>query len=165
MSKWPLFKVKKAQWKYFSPLIFSWYASLSSNLFFPKARWRWHRPWGCGSKRKDLLFYDCLSLAAQTVKNPPAMWEAWVWSLGWEDPLEESMVTHSSTHGQRSLEGYSPWGCRVRHYWATMPRAQWLDYKGTSNYFWVSIFFTLHLQSGINPPNYLSFYLVDFHNS
>ena len=30
------------------------------------------------------------------VKNPPAMWEAWAQSLGWEDPLEEGMVTHSS---------------------------------------------------------------------
>ena len=30
------------------------------------------------------------------VKNPPAMWETWVPSLGWEDPLEESMGTHSS---------------------------------------------------------------------
>ena len=29
------------------------------------------------------------SLVAQTVKNPPAMWENWVQSLGWEDPLEE----------------------------------------------------------------------------
>ena len=30
------------------------------------------------------------------VKNPPAMWETWVRSLGWEDPLEEGMTTHSS---------------------------------------------------------------------
>jgi len=30
------------------------------------------------------------------VKNPPAMQELWVLSLGWEDPLEEEMVTHSS---------------------------------------------------------------------
>ena len=30
------------------------------------------------------------------VKNPPAMWETWVRSLGWEDPLEEGMATHSS---------------------------------------------------------------------
>ena len=36
------------------------------------------------------------SLVAQLVKNPPAMWETWVQSLGWEDPLEESMATHSS---------------------------------------------------------------------
>ena len=33
---------------------------------------------------------------AQTVKNPPAMQDSWVQSLGWEDPLEEDMATHSS---------------------------------------------------------------------
>ena len=33
---------------------------------------------------------------AQMVKNPPAMWGTWVGSLGWEDPLEEGMATHSS---------------------------------------------------------------------
>ena len=32
----------------------------------------------------------------QMVKNPPAMWETWVRSLGWEDTLEEGMVTHPS---------------------------------------------------------------------
>ena len=51
------------------------------------------------------------------VKNPPAMWETWVPSLGWEDPLEEGMATHSSilpreSHEQRSLAGYSPWSCK-----------------------------------------------------
>jgi len=30
------------------------------------------------------------------VKNPPAARETWVWSLGWEDPLEEGMSTHCS---------------------------------------------------------------------
>ena len=30
------------------------------------------------------------------VKNPPAMWEAWVRSLGQENPLEEGMATHSN---------------------------------------------------------------------
>ena len=30
------------------------------------------------------------------LKNPPVMWETWVYSLGWEDPLEEGMATHSS---------------------------------------------------------------------
>ena len=33
---------------------------------------------------------------AQMVKNPPGMQETWVQSLGWEDPLEEGMATHSS---------------------------------------------------------------------
>ena len=36
------------------------------------------------------------SLVAQMVKNPPAMWETWVRSLGWEDLLEKGMVTHSN---------------------------------------------------------------------
>ena len=31
-----------------------------------------------------------------SVKNPPAVWETWVQSLGWEDPLEKEMATHSS---------------------------------------------------------------------
>ena len=42
------------------------------------------------------LQYSWVSLVAQTVKNPPAMRETWVRSLGWEDPLEEGMATHSS---------------------------------------------------------------------
>ena len=33
---------------------------------------------------------------ARMVKNLPPMWETWVWSLGWEDPLEEGMANHSS---------------------------------------------------------------------
>ena len=33
---------------------------------------------------------------AQLVKNPPVMWETWIPSLGWEDPLEDEMATYSS---------------------------------------------------------------------
>ena len=45
------------------------------------------------------------------------MQEMQVWSLGWEDLLEKEMATHSSilpgkSHGQKSLVGYSPWGCK-----------------------------------------------------
>ena len=48
------------------------------------------------------------------------MQETRVRSLGWEDPLEKKMATHSSIldwtiHGQRSLVSYSPWDHRVRH--------------------------------------------------
>ena len=51
------------------------------------------------------------------VKNPPAMQETWVQSLGWEDPLEEGMLPTplflpGEFHGQGSLVGYSPWGCK-----------------------------------------------------
>ena len=36
------------------------------------------------------------SVVAQLVKGPPAMWETWVRSLGWEDPLEKGTATHSN---------------------------------------------------------------------
>ena len=42
------------------------------------------------------LQYFCASLVAQLVKNPPAVWETWVQSLGWEDPLEKGQGTHFS---------------------------------------------------------------------
>ena len=43
------------------------------------------------------------TLAAQMVKNLPAVWESWVQSLSWEDPLEEGMETHSSVLAWRIL--------------------------------------------------------------
>ena len=43
-----------------------------------------------------LFIVSWVSLVAQLVKNPPAMWETWVWSLGWEDPLEKGKATCSS---------------------------------------------------------------------
>ena len=49
-----------------------------------------------------------LSLVAQMVKNPPAMRETWVWSLGWEDPWEKG-TTHSSILAWRS-PWTIPWG-------------------------------------------------------
>ena len=47
------------------------------------------------------------------VKNPPTNQEMWVRSLGWEDPMEKEMATHSSIlpgkfHRQRKLAGHSP---------------------------------------------------------
>ena len=44
------------------------------------------------------------SLVAQMVKRLPAVWETWVQYLGWENPLEKEMATHSST-----LAWKSPW--------------------------------------------------------
>ena len=50
------------------------------------------------------LQYSWLSLVAQLVKNLPVMWETWVRSLGWEDPLEKRKATHSSI-----LDSRIPW--------------------------------------------------------
>ena len=49
------------------------------------------------------IFKYWSSLVPQMVKNPPSMWETWVQSLGWEDPLKEGMAIHSST-----LAWYNP---------------------------------------------------------
>ena len=40
-------------------------------------------------------FFNWAFLVAQLVKNLPSMWETWVQSLGWEDPLEKGNATHS----------------------------------------------------------------------
>ena len=45
------------------------------------------------------------SLVAQTVKRLPTMWETQVRSLGWEDPLEKEMATHSRTRLENSMDG------------------------------------------------------------
>ena len=47
---------------------------------------------------------------AQMVKNPPAMQETQVWSRGGEDTSPVFLLGES--HEQRSLAGYSPWGCK-----------------------------------------------------
>ena len=47
------------------------------------------------------------SLVAQLVKNPSAVWETWVRSLGWEDPLEKGMATHSQYSGLENSMDYT----------------------------------------------------------
>ena len=65
------------------------------------------------------------SLVAQRLKHLPAMREAWVWSLGQEDPLEKEMATHSSILAWRIPWTEEPGGLqstgsqRVRYNWAT----------------------------------------------
>ena len=53
------------------------------------------------------------SLVAQKIKNLPEMWETWVRALGWEDPLEKGMATHSSVLSWRIPMDKGAW-------WATV---------------------------------------------
>ena len=59
------------------------------------------------------LQYSWASLVAQMVKNQPAMRETWVRSLGWEDPLEGGMATHSSILAWRIPMDRGAWWARV----------------------------------------------------
>ena len=67
--------------------------------------------------------YGCVFTVGQLVKNLPIMQETWIWSLGWEDPLEKGMATHSSILSwkiswQRILEATVHSVARVGHNWA-----------------------------------------------
>ena len=70
-----------------------------------------------GKRNRD----DC-TLVAQTVKRLPAMQETQVQSLGWDDPLEKEMATHSSTlfwkipWTEESCEPQSMWSQRGGHH-------------------------------------------------
>ena len=65
------------------------------------------------------------SLVVQSVKDLPALQEAWVWSLGWEDLLEKEMATHSSILAWKISWTEEPGGLqsmgsqKVEHDWAT----------------------------------------------
>ena len=67
------------------------------------------------------------SLVAQLVKNPPAVWENWVRSLGWEDPLEKGMATHSSILAWRIPQSMG--SQRVGQDWVTFTCILWNKVK------------------------------------
>ena len=98
-------------------------------------------------------------------KDSPAIQETQemvVRSLGWEDPLEEEMATCSSllpgkSHVQRSLVGYSPWGCKTvgaTEYTHTHTHLTWLPpWKGFCQDLWASSSAALHVWAawGLSP--------------
>ena len=62
---------------------------------------------------QEIFLFLWASLVAQMVKNPSAIWETWIQSLGWEDTLEEGMATHSSILVQKITMDRGTW-------WATV---------------------------------------------
>ena len=99
------------------------------------------------------------SLITQMVKNPPAIQETWIQSLGQKDPLEKERATHSSIFAWRILWTEEPGRLqfmglqRVRHDWATFTFSGYMPRSGTSGWYGNSIFSFLRnlhifLQSG-----------------
>ena len=74
------------------------------------------------------LIYAGASLVAQTVENVPVMWKTWVWSLVWEDSLEEGMATHSGilawtiSMDRGAWWATVLWSQKVGHDWGTTHR-------------------------------------------
>ena len=73
------------------------------------------------------LQYSWASLAAQWVKNPPAIQETCVQSLGQEDPLEESMATHSSILAWRISMNREAWCAAVHKVTKKSDTTEWLS--------------------------------------
>ena len=61
------------------------------------------------------LQYSWTFLVAQLVKNLPAVWETWVWSLGWEVPPENGKATHSTILAWRIDIPWKYWKCFCAH--------------------------------------------------
>ena len=75
---------------------------------------------GFGSSSECLKWWSCAywtSSVAQMVKCPFAMQETWAWSLGWEDPLEKEMATHSSILAWRTPWTEEPGGLQSVVVW------------------------------------------------
>ena len=78
------------------------------------------------------LFF--LHIVAQLVKNLPAMWEIWVWSLNWEDPREKGKATHFSILAWRiPWTLYSMEWQRAGHDWTTFTFTYVLSLNGDWN--------------------------------
>ena len=71
---------------------------------------------------------------AQKVKNLPAMWETWVQSLDWEDPLEEDMATHSSVLAWRIPMDRGVWRATVHGVAKSRTCTQKYPVKGFTNH-------------------------------
>ena len=86
-------------------------------------------------KNKEITW---VFMVAQTVKNPPAMQETWVWSLGWKDPWRRkwqpaSVFLPGKSHSQRNLAGYSSWSHKkVRHNLTTKQQQEQMEWLPNS---------------------------------
>ena len=106
---------------------------------------------------QSVSYWSIASLVAQTVKNPPAMQETWVWSLSWEDPLEEGMATHSSIPAWRIPMDRGTWWAIVH----TVTKSQtWLKPCSTHTVIWKDIFFYMLHEGG----NFKICYILFFEN-
>ena len=72
----------------------------------------------------------------QMIKSLPAMWETWVLSLGWEDPLEEGMATHSSILAWSIPVDRGAW-------WATVHRVAKSQHNRVTKHSEFTVFFVV----------------------
>ena len=96
------------------------------------------------------LQYSWAFLVAQTIKNPPAVQETWVWSLGWADPLVEGMANHSSIFTWRFPMDRRAWWVTVRGVTKSQTQLRMHKSKRKIPY---DIIYMWNLKYGTNEPN------------
>ena len=101
------------------------------------------RYWGrVEGSENDTQLWMWDSLVAQMIKRLPTMWDTRVWSLGWEDPLEKEMATHSSTLAWKIPRTEEPsrlqsmGSQQVGHDWATSLITDNVDVSGGESKVW-----------------------------
>ena len=104
---------------------------------------------GSGSSPGEGIGYplQCFgaSLAAQMVKNPPALQESWVGKIPWRRAWQPTPVfLLGESHGQRSLVGYSPWGCKESDSIEWLGTAQHIDTYSKNHYVLLLIIVTFY---------------------
>ena len=110
-----------------------WFFFFSGKISTVSVLFLFPKPWQLREQYKGQKpSLPWIYLVAQSVKNPPAIQETRVQSLGWEDPLEKGMATHSSILAWRIPWAEEPGGLqsvglqRVRHDLVTKPPQQTL---------------------------------------
>ena len=105
------------------------------------------------------LQYSWASLVAQMVKNLPAVWETWIWSLGWEDTLEKGVATHSSVLAWRIPMDRGALWVTVHRGHKDSGITEWLstaqDNSGRTVIFWKTI------NLSMIPLIYFGFYVLE----
>ena len=132
-----------------------WSPAGSKLTLKPKFDWCLRRSGSSWKPSNQLLGKCCqilpgisgASLVAQMVKNPPAIQETQVQSLGWEDPLEKGMATHSSILAWRIPWTEEPGGLqsmglqRIRHDWSNLAHTKHVNIYVNR----ISVLYTLNL--------------------
>ena len=113
--------------------------------------------WGIGCTLRNTESHNLhyASLVAASVKNPPAMQETWVWSLGWEDPLEKKMRTYSSVLAwKKPMDGGAGWATvhSVAKSWTRLSDFTFTFYWKKSAFFpsifkllWIKLLWNIHI--------------------
>ena len=102
-----------------------WGRSMKKEMATHSSILAWEIPWKEEPGRwQSMESYDLAT-------NPSLMRETWVWSLAWEDPLEEGIATHSSILAWRIpmvREAYGPWSCKE------LDKTEWLSTQQLNTY-------------------------------